>query len=344
MPVISGKALSEIQQARERAALFDLSHWGKLEARGPDAASFLHNLCTNDILRLAPGTGCEAFFTTAQAKVVSLAHVFNLPATDGTKTFWLGLAPGKNEALAKHLNYYLITEQVELLDRTTEFAQFHLAGPGAQAVLNRAWGSVGLNLFQVVQQDVDSALPGQIRRTDSLGLLGFDIMVPTSAAESVRNSLLTAGAQPAGPDALEILRIEAGMPLDGVDIDETALPQEIGRTEKAISFTKGCYIGQETVARIRTYGHVNRQVVGLQITGESPISRGAHLLRDGKDVGQITSSVWSPLMGTVIALAMVRRGSEEPKTPLQVVEADGERSAQVVALPFAESYTVNPAG
>src|SRR5438270_13463449 len=140
VPARYSDAAAEYRQAREGAALFDVSHHGKVEVSGPDAPSFLHNLCTNDVQNLPLGAGCEAFFTTAKAKVVAHALVYHV-APGGRHALWLDVAPGQAATLLRHLDHYQIAEQVELADKTTEFAQMHLAGPRAKEVLERALGA-----------------------------------------------------------------------------------------------------------------------------------------------------------------------------------------------------------
>jgi glycine cleavage system aminomethyltransferase T len=189
-----GDPEAEYWQARERAAVFDVSNRGKIELRGPDAKTFLHNLCSNNILALAPGDGCEAFLATAKAKLVAHIFIYLQQPSDGEPSLWLDVAPGLAEKVVKHLDRYLISEQVEILDRTDDFDQLHLAGPLAEAVLPAGAGFA------------------QVRRHDVLGLPGYDILVPAGQAEAAWQALLNAGARPAGRDAYEWLRIEAGTP------------------------------------------------------------------------------------------------------------------------------------
>jgi len=335
VPVHFGDPAREYSYACDRAALFDRSHHGKVELTGADAARFLHNLCTNDILRLAADAGCEAFLTTGQGRVVAHACVSRQATPDGREALWLDVGPGMGDKVVQHLNRYIISEQVEVADRTREFAQLHLAGPHAQAVLQRA-GLAGADKLQDLHQ-LEHALPNggrcAIRHHDALGVPGYDIVCPASHAASLWATLGEAGALPAGAQAYEILRIEAATPQNGVDIDETTLPQELGRTERAVSFTKGCYIGQETIARIRTYGHVNRSLVRLAVAGDAAVPPGSKLYRDGKEVGTVTSSARSPRSAGTVALAYVRRGNQEAGTPLELDAGGSRRDAEVLPAP-----------
>jgi tRNA-modifying protein YgfZ len=343
IPVRYVDAAADYRQARDGAAIFDVSHRGKVEVTGPDAAAFLHNLCTNDILNLPAGRSCEAFFTTAKARVVVPVMIDHLRFADGREVFWLETAPGLGDRLVKHLDHYLISEQVEILDRTTDFAELHLAGPRAGEVLKALGGDLAdLAEGQVVPRAFGGA-HGHVRRGDALGVPGYDIVCPRGEAVPVWQSLLTAGARPAGLEAYEILRVEAGTPVFGPDMDENRFVVEVGRAARAICYTKGCYLGQEPIVMARDRGQVNRTLLGLTVQGEGAVPHGARVLRDGGEVGQVTSSVVSPRLGT-IALAYLRRGNQEPGTAVVVETPAGTRPAEVVSLPFSGAGTGGGAG
>jgi folate-binding protein YgfZ len=336
MPAHYGDAVAEYRQTRAAAGLFDLSHRGKIELTGRDAAKFLHNLCTNDILHLAPGSGCEAFFCTARAKTVAHALVEHLGLPDNEDVFRLDVAPGQVERLLKHLDYYLISEQVEISDRTRELAELHLAGPQAQAVLEAALSESlpPLEELQHLSRPLDGVVC-HIRRDSPLGLPGYDLLCPRRQAEGVWRNLTAAGAGSAGLEAFEVLRVEGGTPVYGKDIDDNRFAAEVNRTARAICYTKGCYLGQEPIVMARDRGHVNRFLMGLKVSGDGPVSSGARVVQGDNEVGQVTSSVVSAWLGTVIALAYLRRGSHEPGTAVQVESGGDRRPAQVSALPFA---------
>lgn len=341
MPAQFGDPSAEYQHALSAAAVFDVSNRGKVFVSGREAAQFLHNLCTNEVVRMAPGAGCEAFLTDGRAKVVSFARIYRLPSTDEDR-FWLDVDPGTAAAVAAHLDRHHISEQVEIIDRTSEFGRLHLAGPRAGDVVAKLLGGTDPPFVEHAHfiGTLGSIDGCEIRRSDSLGMPGYDLICPVAAAERVWEEVVAAGAAPAGWKAYDILRVEAGTPVYGKDIDDTNLPQEIGRTDRAISFTKGCYIGQETVARIRTYGHVNRSLVGLRVKGDQPVPAGTKLYRDGQEIGRVTSSVLSPRLGP-IALAYVKRGLETPGSVVEMQTAGGE-SAEVAGLPFAASSVRPP--
>jgi tRNA-modifying protein YgfZ len=324
---------AEYHAAREAAALFDLSQRGKVEVAGPEAVRFLHNLCTNDILHLPVGAGCEAFFTTAKAKVVAHVMISHL-AQDKGDTFLLDVVPSQAAKLLQHLDHYLISEQVVFTDRTEALGQLHLAGPQALAVLKRVLGD--LPDLQPWQHAPLPGMTGIARRHDALGTTGFDLFLPREQAAAVTQRLAAGGAQLAGPETYDILRVEAGTPAFGPDIDENRLVMEVGRTAQAICYTKGCFLGQEPIVMARDRGHVNRTLLGLKLDGSDPAPHGAKLLRDGNEVGQVASSVVSPRLGP-IALAYLRRGSQEPGTKLEVQGEGVMRAAEVTSLPFVGS-------
>jgi folate-binding protein YgfZ len=324
--------MSEYRLARESAALFDQSQRGKVELTGKDAGRFLHNLSSNDITGLTPGTGCEAFLLNVQARVVAHVLVYRLKDRDA---YWLDVDPGLAAKVIQHLDRYLISEDVALADRTRDFVQFHLAGPQAKALVAKE-GLADLKELHLGLAD-RGEFTERICRHDPLGVPGYDILCPAANAAPVWSYWLDCGAQRAGPETYEILRVEAGTPVYGVDVDESNLAPEVGRTARAISYQKGCYLGQEPVVRIRDLGHVNRLLTGLKVAGEGAVPRGARLFRDAKEAGHVTSSVVSPGLGTAIALAYVRRSSTEPGTVVEVEVEHGRRTAEVVALPFIRS-------
>lgn len=326
----------EYQHARESAALFDVSDRGKLELTGPDAPNFLHNLCTNDVVNLPLGAGCEAFFTNAKAKVVAHALIYHVRIAGGRDALWLDVVPSQASSLLQHLDRFLISEQVEMADRTADFAQFHLAGPRAKAVLERALGESipDLGPLEHMERTVGPNATCHIRRHDPLGLPGYDIVCLKARAADVGQQLTAAGAAPAGRNTYEVLRVEAGTPVYGADIDENRFVVEVGRTG-AISYSKGCYLGQEPIVMARDRaGHVNRMFRGLRLRDGQPLAVGAKLFApDGKEVGVVTSSLVSPRLGA-IALGYVRRGSEQAGAALEAEPAGSGRAAVVSELPF----------
>jgi folate-binding protein YgfZ len=324
--------MSDYTAARTHAALFDLSARGKIELAGNDAAVFLHNLTTNDVKGLAPGAGCEAFLCTATAKVVAHGHVWRCPPEGKREALWLDLDEGLAAKTYQHLDRYLISEDVTLTDRTAELAQFHLAGPAMSQVL----AVVGITMDAYVRNTFHTAGPLTVRFTDPLGLPGCDLLFPASHAGSLRDDLTRAGAHAGTAETFDVLRVEAGTPVYGKDMDETTFAAEVGRTLQAISYTKGCYLGQEPIVMARDRGVVQRGLVGL-LLGAETVPPGTLLYRDGKkEAGRTTSSVASPKLGQAIALAYIRRGSQAPGTALEAEDGGARRPVTVAKLPFVE--------
>lgn len=333
----------ECRAARDGAGLVDLSHRTKLELTGADRVRFLHNLCTNDIKALAPGQGCEAFLTTSQGKIVGHVYVF---AT--STALVLDTVAGQSEGILEHLEKYRITDNVDWIDNTDAWVELYASGPRAAAVLEMvantpvARGASAVLIPEHVLEHgrgVVGGVDGWLRRVDLCGDPGYQVVVAAGVASQAAAALIEAGAVPIGMRAFDVLRLEAGTPLFGRDITQENLPQEVGRDRQAISFTKGCYLGQETVARIDAHGHVNRHLVGLRCDGDEPPPEGSELRCDGTRVGRVTSAARSERLG-VIALAYVRRGKESPGTVLQVHGADPDQTARVNTLPFEPKLDV----
>lgn len=278
-----------------------------VELAGADRAKFLHNFCTADIRKLAVGRGCEAFVTSGQGKTLDFVTVFA-----GAESLTVSGEPGGGPKLVAHLDRYLIREQVTLRDRSDEWGEILLVGPQSEALLAglgiaelpaAPWGEV---LAQVGE------LPVRLRRIDELSAPAWTLVAENAYLPAVRDELIAAGATQVDPVAAEILRVEAGFPLFGQDVSDKNLPQEVSRDERAISFTKGCYLGQETVARIDALGHVNRMLCRLTFSGAELPAVGTALEQAGQAVGEVTSSVWSPRLGA-IGLGYVRRGHSGPE-------------------------------
>ena len=335
-PAPQGDSLREYEQARTGCVVFDQSDRGKVAVTGPEAARFLHNLTTQDVLNLPPGEGREGFAVTAKARVVAYFFLFHEKTPDGVSTYWLDLPPGTTEKTLQHLDRYRISEQAEFADRGNDFANLHIAGPRAADVLEKLSGAPlpPLQELQHSPRALGDDVNGVVIRHDLLGLLGFDILFPASHAGALSRRLLEAGATPAGREAYEMLRIEAGTPAFGSEIDENTFVPEVGRARQAICYTKGCYLGQEPIVMARDRGQVNRTLLGLKLTG-GPAPHGSLVYRDGKEVGRVTSSVHSPRLGT-IALAYIRRGNQEPGTAVEVEVEEKRRPAVVSALPFTD--------
>lgn len=313
----------EYRALTEGVGFCDLGHRTQIEVTGADRASFLHNLTTNEIRKLPTGSGCETFFTTVQGKTLSHGFVFATPDSHVIDT-----VAGQAEILLAHLDHYLVSERVTFADLSQQRTELWLTGALSKAL----WQRLAATAPQARLAHAHATIAGRaiwVRKADFTGA-GYLISVATEDAAGVRAAIADAGAVTCGLPAFSAARIEQGFPWFGQDISDKNLPQEVGRDALAISFTKGCYLGQETVARIDALGHVNKTLVGVQFAAASLPEPGLALSAGGEVVGHVTSAAYSPRTETTVSLAYVRRGSNVPGTPLNSALGD----AKVVALPM----------
>ena len=260
----------EYQAALDRAVYCDLSSYGKIQLTGRDAVKFLHNLCTNDIQNLPIGGGCEAFLCNPRARTV--AH-FLVGKRSPTEVL-LDMVPGLAEKVLKHLGKHLISEQVELADRTSELALVRLVGPQAKSTLEKI---LGIAVPEVPPLHLAQNLPATgryvIRRQQLLGLPGYDVFCSGDEKNQLMDMFRMADVKPAPLEVHEILRIEAGLPEYGKEMDDERFIVEVGRTSQAICYTKGCFPGQEPIVMARDRGQVNRMLLGLTVPeGDLPLA------------------------------------------------------------------------
>ena len=310
------------QKIANRAGLFDRSERRRLAITGPDRAKFLHNLLTNDVKRLPVGRGCEAFVTSIQGR--TLAFVILLATEDA---IFVGTDAGGTELMLPHLTKYGVFDDVAIEDRSAATFEFHLAGPAAEGIVSHCAGQLPENVDLAHVETEVAGEPVRLVRESPAGLPGLTVIGDIRVAGSIKSRLLSAGGDLgvalAGPEVFDVLRIEAGTPVFGKDNTEKNLPQEIGRDARAINFVKGCYLGQETVARLDALGHVNQILRGLVFEPGSPSPEpGAPLEGDGKQVGVVTSSAFSPLRNSPVALAMVRTSHAAQGTRVKVALPD----------------------
>jgi aminomethyltransferase len=231
------------------------------------------------------------------------------------------------------LDHFLISEKAEFEAVDEAFAILSLQGPGARALLEGLAGTT-LDLAPYAHAEITlSGAPVRVINRAEGPAPGFHCWTPAASAEFLRSAALAAGAEPAGPATLEILRIEAGQPWYPQDVDQSVILPET-RLEALVSYTKGCYIGQETVARVKYRGHVNRALSGLVVEGDRVPEVGARVVVAGAEVGKVTSAVRSIALGRPIALGYVRREHFEPGTAVMIADGGGEHPARVSALPF----------
>ena len=300
---------------RSGAALLDLSARGRIVARGRDRARLLHNLTSNEVKNLAPGAARYAFLLSPQGRIQADLYLLSFP-----EHFLIDVEPELREKAPAHIKRYIIADQVELEDVTASTSCIGIEGPAAAATLAQIGAPVPENYMHAAW--AEHTLAG-ITET---GQPGARIYCAAGQAERIMAKLEAAGAKRASLDDARIVRIENGKPRYGDDIFDKTLPQETQQMH-AVSFTKGCYLGQEIVERIRAQGHVNKKLVRLQIVGTDVPAAGAKPQANGADVGDITTAVYSPTLNKVAAMAYLRTQFTEPGTEVLV---DG-RQALVMA-------------
>jgi tRNA-modifying protein YgfZ len=306
---------SEYRTLTEGCGLVDRSGRGRLALTGSDRRAFLHGQVTQDIERLEPGHGAYAALLTHKGKMLSDMRVLDLGGELLLSCERAGL-----QELFNMIRRYKLGSDVEVHKRTLEMGELSLIGPEARRVAGAA---------ELGPEEHDN-VRAQLGAHDVVLVasdLGVDVFCDAEVTEGVRGALLAAGAEEVSESAAEVVRVESGRPRYGVDLDANVIPQEADLNERAVSFTKGCYVGQETVARLFYRGKPNRHLRGLRLS--APVEPGTPLRLVEKEVGRLTSVAVSPALGP-IGLALVRRQAEPGSTL-----AAGDGTAEVVELPFS---------
>lgn len=341
-----GDWLAEYKALREAAGIIDLSFRGRICLLGNDRIRFLHGQITNDVKKLAVGEGCYSALTSAKGKMESDLNIYNLQ-----EELLLDFEPGLTEKISQRLEKFIVADDVQIVDVAPHYGFLSVQGPKAEQVVS----AVGLLSDKALSKprsiiksseatlgEIYIASQPRIHPTDEKKF-GFDIFVPNNSLGAVADKLVAAakdiGGRACGWTALETARIEAGIPRFGIDMDETNLPMECGIEQSAISFNKGCYIGQEVLNRVHTIGHVNKELRGLRLAEDLkgwPQAKDK-LFHNGKEIGYITSAIKSPALNANIALGYVRREANQMGIELVLRTADGENFAKIVELPFVKS-------
>jgi aminomethyltransferase len=290
---------------RHQAAWLDVSARGRILARGRDRARLLHNLTSNEVKKMRPGEGCYAFLLNPQGRIQADLCLFCFE-----DHFLIDTEPELREKVHQHIRRYIIADQVELEDVTAATGAIALEGPGAAAVLGTLGAPAPASDYAHVPWGDCT-----VAAVSLTGQPGFRIYGAAAQAGEIIARIGGASAQPATAEDARRVRIENGRPRYGEDIRDVSLPQETQQMH-AVSFTKGCYLGQEIVERIRAQGHVNKRLVRIEISASQPPAAGSKLSASGAEAGEITSSVYSPEAGNVVALAYVRANFAESGTAL----------------------------
>ena len=331
--------LDQYHALRRSAGIVDRSARGRLALTGADRRAYLQGLLSNDIDALVPGSGCYATYLTAQGRMIADMRVF-----ETGDTLLVDLDGATAQAVADRWSQFIFSEDVQVQNISATTAQIGVYGPRAADALAAAFNQGrppgepeprslrSLPVYANARWDFRGG-PAFLLVSDDIGVMGFDVIVPVNHKDEIAMLLRASGAIDAGMEAAEICRVEGGRPLFHADMDEDTIPLEAGIEDRAISLTKGCYVGQEIIIRVlhRGHGRVAKKLVGITFDPGSPApSCGDRVMSGGRDVGSITSSVQSPDLGRPIALGYVHRDFVQPGTALEIA---GIR-ASVAALPF----------
>ncbi len=322
-----GDPSREYEALHAGAAVVDMAWLDRRMVMGSDRVTFLQGMLSNDVAALAPGAGCQALLLNEQGRAVA-----ELVVLAGADAFAFDGVDSSLAAAQAALERFIVADDVEIATSAEPQRTFALLGPHAPAVAERlGLPTPGADAYAHAPVTIPA---GQVHvvRAPSPGAGGMLCRVPLAAADAWWERALEHGATAAGVDAFDVLRIESGVPWHGRDVTSETLALE-ARYEAAISFRKGCYLGQEVMERVTARGHVNRKLVGVEVTGGDVPAPETHLYAGERDVGWVTSAARSWRLGRIVALAYVRREHLEPGTTLALGAAGGS-AATVRALPF----------
>ncbi|MBA3256444.1 MAG: aminomethyl transferase family protein [Pyrinomonadaceae bacterium] len=331
VPASYGDELFEYAAVRERGAgVIDLSPRGRFQVRGAEAVQFLNGLITNDMKTLAENQWMPAVFPNVQGRLLAYVRVVRI--RDG---FLIDTEGASQETVLKTIQRFTLAGDFHVTDLTKRTALLSVQGKQASEIVGSVLGETPLGLSRngVVEIEWQQKSLTVLRATHTAED-GFDIVVSADQGASLWDAFLHAGARPVGHEALDRLRIEAGVPRYGIDMDETNVVTETG-LDGAVSYTKGCYIGQEIIARIKYRGHVAKKLVGLSFDRTRKIDQDAKIKStDDREIGRITSHTLSPHLGCTVALGYVKYEYLSAGTEVRVVSGEREIAATVSALPF----------
>jgi folate-binding protein YgfZ len=320
------------EAARSGAGLIDRRERGRIVVSGADRKSYLQGLLTNDVAALEPGQGCYAAYLTAQGRMISDLWVFELG-----DVILLSLPAATKDTVLMRLDQFIFSEDVQLGDVTTTFSGVTIVGPRAAEIVAAVLSPVTSAFLEELgdggnRRVTFSGEPSMLLRTSDSGVPGYEVLVDRQQFDRLWEALAAAGAEPISPESAEALRVEGGVPQFHRDMDEETIPLEAGIEGRAISFSKGCYVGQEVIIRVthRGHGRVARKLVGLLVDGDGVAQTGSAITLEGRNIGAITSAVWSPALSRSIAMGYVRREQAGQGSVVQI----GDTAATVTALPF----------
>jgi folate-binding protein YgfZ len=336
LPEHFGDPALEYAAVRKAAGLVDMSFRGLVTLTGADRLRWLNGQITNDVKNLRAGEGKLAAVLNAKGHILADLAVYGLSGSVG-----IDLNRDRAQIVRDAFDRYIVADDVVVENASERYAHLMLVGPEAPRLMGKAAGGAVADLPTWHHTETRLRdLQARIIATRWLGLPGYDVIVPMDAAGGAWETLMDRGLHPSlrpvGMAALNLLRVEAGWPWFGVDFDDSNLLME-SLTPNHVSFTKGCYLGQEVVIRVEHQGHLNKKLSGLLVADESVPAPGAGILSGERKVGAVTSAVFSPALARVIALGTVRREAWDPGARVRVVWGDRSVEAEVTALPFVST-------
>ncbi len=337
VPAGYGALDREVDAVRRTLGVFDFSDRTKVRVRGADRLSFLDGLLTADLEALPPGTSAYALVLDEASRVLG-----DLRVTALDDSFVMDIEAAQSERLLSYFRKQIVSDDVSLEDLGF-CGHLEVHGPRSPWFVSAALGVdvEGLAADEQTTFPVDRHRSGFVARVDALGELGYAVWAPGDSLALVWDALTRTGAVPGGRDAWEVLRIEAGRPRFGIDMSPQTLALEVA-PPGVLSFTKGCYRGQEVVARGVSIGQVTRRLLGLRLDADVPPERGNPVYADGVTIGSITSACWSPTLGSVIALALLKADAAGGASLLWVDRDGWTMSARLAALPFVAGSERRP--
>jgi folate-binding protein YgfZ len=318
----------EYEALTETAALVDLSFRSRLCVVGGDAQKFLNGQVTNDLAKLKAGEGCYAALVSAKGKMQSDLQVYRLE-----NEWLLDFEAGLGAAVKERLEKFVVAEDVEVVDVAALYGLLRVQGPEAKTAATALTNDLPAKNLEIKSVKDEALGEYYVALREGPPGRAYDFFAPTESLEKLAQLLTEKAKIWAGWQALETVRIESAVPRFGADMDESNLPPEAGLEQRAISYAKGCYIGQEVIARIRTYGQVAKTLRGLIVDGALP-KRGAKLFQGDKEAGHITSAVGSPRCQTNVALGYARKECNAVGTELMLEHEGGRIPARIVTVPF----------
>ncbi len=333
LPLHFGAPLDEYQAVRSRVGLLDHCNRSLLRFTGEDRVPFLQGMVSNDVTKLRPGQGMFATFADVQGKLLADTEIF---CTEDS--FLVKLFESLSNKIQTHLQKYLIADDVEIADLADEYGIMSLQGTESTPLLEELSDSKALPDQELSHGEFQMGIHScRLVRASHTGETGYDLWITPNDLPALAALIQEKGrafsAQWVGMEAQEILRVEAGIPRYGVDMDQENLVLETN-LEDSVNFDKGCYLGQEVIERIHSRGHVNRKLVGMVLEGESPAQRGDPIKAETKEVGRVTSSVFSPLLKRPLALGYVQKSCTPPGTSV-IIGTEKPVTATISPLPFS---------